>query len=409
MPTLSDRLAQRFPLLHDLVTVRLTSTLVTLALVFAVAAYGAYAQLIIESDGLLTRYANLIGGDFVVFRTAGELAGAGAIGPIYRIDYLSSHLRSTYPGAGAMIFGWFYPPTMFLVVAPLGLLPYMAGLCCWLGAQLALFAGTLRSIWSDRNVMILSLASPAVVHSVITGQTGMLTGSLLALSAYFAQSRPLVAGIAAGMLTVKPQLGLLIPIAFIAGRCWKAIAYASAVTLLLATIALVGYGTESWIAFGTAMLSHAERMQTAGFPIGKLITPYGAVRLVGGTPSAAAAAQLVATVLMALYVFLAWWRRLPVELRLAALLSATPLATPYAFYYELAIFVFPVAMIARDAQRSGWLRWERMSLIALWIGAFLPPGGDAIPSVPVAFLVALAAWLVCARRIVPALLDRRLA
>ncbi len=256
-------------------------------------------------------------------------------------------------------------------------------------------------------MLLFALTSPAVLQTVITGQTGMLTASLLALSAYFAQSRPLIAGLAAGALTIKPQLGLLIPVAFIAGRCWKAFVYATATAVLLAALALVVYGGDSWSAFFAALTSHGDRMQTTGFPLSKLVTPYGAVRLVGGSATSAAVLQLAASVSLALYVGLAWWRRLSVELRVAALLSATPLATPYAFYYELAICVVPCLMIAREAQRSGWLRWERASLVALWVAAFLPPGAETIPAVPVSFLVALAAWLVCARRVLPALRDTR--
>lgn len=399
MPKPRAMLKQTFPLIYDLLTDRLTSTLIVSAGLFALVSYSAFVMLVLGSDGLVTANSRLIGGDFVVFRTAAQLAGSDAMVPMYQIEFLSQHLRTLYPRAGSMMLGWLYPPTMLLLVTPLAGFPYLVGLGVWLGAQLALFAASIRAIWDSRTAMFLSLSAPAVLQAVITGQTAMLTGSLIALSAWFSQSRPLLAGVAAGALTIKPQFGVLIPLAFAAGRCWKAFGYASLTSVILALVAFFLYGGESWLAFGEAMRSHAVRMGTDAIPFGKLITPYGASRLLGSTPTFAIFVQLIGTVLLALYVAAVWRVTPRRELRLAALASSAPLATPYAFYYELAIFVIPVAIVALEATRTGWLRGERLSVIAVWIASFLPPGVSDTPSLPLSFFVSFAAFSVCARRI----------
>ena len=81
-PTVNERMGQdlswyeqRFPLIYGLLTTRLRFFLIWLALLFVVTGYGQYARLLAESEGLFTKQGPMIGGDFVVFRTAALVAG----------------------------------------------------------------------------------------------------------------------------------------------------------------------------------------------------------------------------------------------------------------------------------------------------------------------------------------------
>ena len=124
--------------------------------------------------------------------------------------------------------------------------------------------------------------------------------------------------------------------------------------------------------------------------------------LIGAPSAVATAAQMLATLVLAVYVFLVWRRVSAADLRLAALATAAPLATPYAFYYEMAILVPPMLLIAKRAAETGWLRGERLSLIVLWIAALWPPGPETVPAFPVSFAVTLGAFVIGARRVLPA-------
>jgi hypothetical protein len=358
-----------------------------------------------QSDGLITRFQNLVGGDFVVFRTASEVVGTGAMIPIYNMEYLSDLIASRHPNAKKMLLAWMYPPTMLMVVSPLALMPFTWAFAAWVSSQLIVFAASFRALWKNKMALFLGLASPAIFQSVITGQTGMLTASLLALSGYYARSRPVLAGVAAGMLTIKPQFGLLIPLAFAAARCWKAfgVAFITAVTMAVSTIML--WGTEPWLAFAQSLSAHGDRLSEAKFTFEKLATPFGQSRLLGASLPFAQGLQLVVSILLAGYVVACWSKVKGSELRVAALSSSSLLVTPYAFYYELPILVFPVAMIASVATQEGWLRFERLSIFVLGVLCFLPPGSAAIPSLSLAFLPALLAFVICARRVVPAMLN----
>lgn len=396
-------IAKRYPLIYDLFTVRLKFSLVALALVYAATAYGLQAAEIATSVDLFTRHGPIVGGDFLVFRAASLAAGGPNMLAIYDMANLSAMLREAYPGHGDMLFGWQYPPTMFLFVKPLSLFPYLASYGVWVAAFGGLFAWTVYRLWSDRAAVFFAVVSPAVFVAVITGQTGLLTASLIALSAAYADRKPLLAGIAAGLLTVKPQLGLLIPIAFAAAGCWRAFAAAAVTALLLAAASVAAFGIEPWLAFINAVAAHGERMTAASiFPLHKLVTPFGAMSLLGAPPLAALMTQVAATLALGVYVFIVWRRVAAMELRLAALATAALLATPYGFYYEMAVLVPAMMMIAKRAVETGWLKGERLSLIAVWASVLLTPGPDVVPGPPISFAIALFAFVIAARRALPA-------
>ena len=72
--------------------------------------------------------------------------------------------------------------------------------------------------------------------------------------------REWLAGLVIGLLTIKPQLGVLIPLALIAGRYWRAIAGAVLSSALLAALAYALFGIETWRAF----LAARTRRRRAG-------------------------------------------------------------------------------------------------------------------------------------------------
>jgi len=83
-------------------------------------------------------------------------------------------------------------------------------------------------------------------------------------------------------------------------------------------------------------------------------------------------------------------------LRLIALAAAAPLATPYAFYYEAPMFIAALMILAKRGIESGWLKFEKQALVALWVLPLLAPGPVWLP---VPALLAFAVFALCARRV----------
>ena len=101
---------------------------------------------------------------------------------------------------------------------------------------------------------------------------------------------------------------------------------------------------------------------------------------------------------LCVFVYLIWRRVDEWDLRLMALCAAAALATPYAFYYELPIFVIPLLLVAKRAVETDWLPGERTGLIMLWAAPLFITNFDAVFFVPFAAIITMAAFLITARR-----------
>ena len=201
------------------------------------------------------------------------------------------------------------------------------------------------------------------------------------------------------MLTIKPQLGLLIPIAFAAAGCWRAFAVAAFSGTAFAAASYVAFGADTWLAFFEAVKTHSERMQSLTFPYHKMVSPFGALKMLGAPNLVAFSIQTLSTISLAGFVFYVWRCSKQWDLRAMVLCTAVLLATPYAFYYELPILIAPLFLVARRATQSTWLKGEKIVLMLLWLAPIALPGNDNIPGIPMSFLVVATAFLICARRV----------
>lgn len=390
--------AGRYPLVFRLATTYRWSFLAGLVLVMAFAVGVEYLRLIANARDLVIGFGNLVGGDYAIFRQAAILAADGTPAAAYDAPAFVRILEQAFPKAGPMGVTWQYPPTMFFLIAPLAWLPFLWGYVLWEAMLLVPFAASVVALETKGRDLVFVFASPVVVHAVITGQTGMLTGGLLLLGALYASSAPWIAGIAIGLLTMKPQFGVLIPVALLASRSWRTIAIATGTALVLAALSVSSYGSENWVAFIDAVRGHGGRMQTGVFPVAKLVTPFGAARMLGLGSEAALIGQAACSLLLAAYVYRVWRRVPDRDARAAVLVAAAPLATPYAFFYETAILVLPALLLVRLARRDGWLPLEPLCLAVVWVTAFFMPGPEQVPGLSLSFLlVAIVFGLVCRR------------
>ena len=161
---------------------------------------------------------------------------------------------ATYNGELALLIGpgypgqnWPNPPTALVVMAPFGLLAYFPALIAWFAIGILAFYLAGRRELSDARILTVILVSPAALLCVISGQSSLLTTAALLVIFASLDKRPVIAGVLIGLLTVKPQLGVLFPFALIASGRWRVFLSAAATTLALIAISLVLGGQESWI------------------------------------------------------------------------------------------------------------------------------------------------------------------
>ena len=168
----------------------------------------------------------VVGRDFLNFWMYGRAAPTADPSRFY--DFAEYHralealLGPNYPGQN-----WSYPPSIFFIAAPFGQLDYLQALLVWTSFSATLFFTVARSHIGDTRLLIALLLSPAAVLCVISGQSSLITAAMLIAIFAWLDRRPVAAGILIGLLTLKPQLGILFPVMLIASARWRVFASAT--------------------------------------------------------------------------------------------------------------------------------------------------------------------------------------
>lgn len=282
-------------------------------------------------------------------------------------------------------YGWHYPPMFLFLAAPLALVPYVGAHLLWLVATFPAYIAVVRQITAERTGYLLALAFPAILSNFIVGQNGFLTAGLIGGALLTIERRPILAGIFVGLLTYKPHLGLLFPIALIAGQHWRVFASATVTALLIAGVSWLAFGSETWVAFFHSIPHTSQAfLSEGGAQFGKLQTLFGLLRTIGAPETAAWTAQVIFALVAAAIVAVIWRSNIAFEVKAAVLGTGAALATPYLYTYDLVVLAVPLAFLYRLGRRDGFLRHEpggillACGLIASFPFVALPVGFFAV-------------------------------
>jgi len=316
--------------------------------------------------------------DFVATWAAARLALAGQAVSAYD---LAAFTREQLTGIGQLggDYAWAYPPTYFLPILPLAFFSYATAALIWLSTTLVAYAVAMRAILPRVATVLVALASPFVLWNFFVGQNGFLTAALIGGALVLLDRRPIVAGMLLGLLTWKPQLGILFPIILILTARWHVFVSAAVTALLLAAISYFAFGLETWTAFLAALHDQAGTvLDRGGVAFHKQQSIHALVRLLGGNDSFAWALHIAGALAATVFTAWLWMRPIDVRLKAASLVGAALIATPYLFIYDLPILTVPLAFlaslgIAPIGQGGGFIPGER-SVIALLavVLVFLP-------------------------------------
>jgi Glycosyltransferase family 87 len=111
----------------------------------------------------------------------------------------------------------------------------------------------MRAILPRPETLLIAMAFRAVFVNVGHGQNGFLTAALLGGALHWLDRRPWLAGVLIGCLAYKPQFGVLIPIALLAGGRWGTIGAAMVTVAALVAVSFVTLGGSVWHAFADSM------------------------------------------------------------------------------------------------------------------------------------------------------------
>ena len=343
--------------------------------------------------------------DFINVYSAGMLARDGV--PAQAWDWgLQKQIQiavlgQSYEGN----FAWHYPPPFLFVAKALAHLPYVAAYIGWAAISFVPFAFAMRAVVGRPLGWLLAGACPVVLTNVLVGQNGFLTASLIGGFLILLPMRPILAGICLGLLSYKPQYGLLFPLVLIATAQWRAFMSAGVTVAILVAVSWLAFGTDSWQAFFHWMPMVSQAFLVEGrAPWFKLQSLYAMVRFLGGGETLGWTLQyaLIAAVVVTMVVL--WRSRVRYALKAAGLACGTLLVTPYLFLYDVMVLAIAVGFLVRLGLAHGFLSNElaALGLVAVLLLSYIVLG------IPTGLLATLIVSALIARRCMTPMKSDRL-
>jgi alpha-1,2-mannosyltransferase len=288
---------------------------------------------------------------------------------------------------------WLNPPYYAWVFVPLSALPYRKALAVWFGLNLILAASSVALLarmlpagvrWRTWGLIpLLLICSFPFLQAISAQQNSFLSLLLLcATISCWRTKRGFYAGLIAGLMLFKPQLGAILILALCWSMGWRAmLGVAITTTGLIGTtmIAMPGalhnyltklptmlpwlHGNQpylwerqiTWQGFWRLLLQYHA---TGPAPLAvRVLWPIGAL-IVGG--------MLAYTAVRAKRNGLATGDRF-----IAAVVSSMPLLMPYYMDYDLLLLAAPVVLLAADGLRNGGLDRIGKRLFIAWIALYV--------------------------------------
>jgi len=303
--------------------------------------------------------------DFINVWSAGRLVLDGHPAWAYDWDIQKkvqiAVLGQDYPGN----FAWHYPPPFLFIAALLAKLPYAVAFAGWACISAVPYLAAMRAIVGRPFGLLLALAFPVVFTNVLVGQNGFLTASLIGGMLVLLPSRPILAGICLGLLSYKPQYGLLFPLVLIVAAQWRAFASAAVTTIALALVSWLAFGLESWQAFVKWMPMFSQAFLVEGrAPWGKMQSIFALMRYSDSGETLAWTLQWTLVAVAAASLVWLWRSQARYEWKAAGLAIGALLATPYLFLYDVMVLAIAIGFIARVGLAEGFQRHELPMLVA---------------------------------------------
>lgn len=344
--------------------------------------------------------------DFVNYWFAAKLTLAGEHRLLFQPQAYYEALNALF-GREMELRSWSYPPHALLFLWPLGFLPYPLAFLVFSALGLALYLFGLSRflaaspVGGDRGValQVAVLVLPYVSTQLAVGQNGFWFAGIILLALALRDTRPWTSGLLIGLLSLKPQLAVLLPVLLLVERRWTVIFSAALATLALVAAATALFGFESFRLFATVTLANqkAVMIEWVGIFLRLMPTPFAFLRVAGIDAALAVEINLVFSAAMAIVAIWCIARATSDFRRSLAFLAASALVSPYFFFYDMGALIGAAAIVAiLHATRPGGLSFAVFLIATLvcflpWIMPVLstaPVLSGLLPALPFAALSA---------------------
>jgi hypothetical protein len=311
--------------------------------------------------------------DFLVFHAAARAVIEGNLAVVYDTAALTDLQNTLYASRLPYELGFrpfLYPPIWLLDLLPFGLLPVGLAVSAFLTLSAGLSAVALRALKLGWPVILAVLTAPAAIWVVIAGQNTFLSAALLYGGLALLERQPVFAGVLLGLLAYKPQVWLLVPLALLAARAWRALLALAAIVAFLSLVTWLLLGGNTWLAFMDAA-RHASNGSGAAEMYARvhthMATLLAAAKTLGFGNDFAMALQLAGSALAVGAVVWVFARYPASDERTAILVTATFLVSPYTLNYDLLLLMPAAALLFLHPLPDGYRPGERAVYLSVWL------------------------------------------
>lgn len=342
-----------------------------IAVIYLAASLISLAVLMITSDGFKDALGRPLGTDFMASYAAGSAAAEDGAAAAYDSERVYAEHQRILGEQEPPYWPFLYPPAFIFIAMGLAGAPYLAGWLGWMAATLAAYGAAMQRLAPGGFALLLAIALPAAYTNFLHGQNGFLIAALFAAGMHCLQEKkPVLAGLALGLLAIKPQYGVLIPIALAAGGQWRAFGAAAAAALATLALPTVAFGADIWAGFFEVMrAARIEVMEAGAIGFEKIQSVFAQARFLGAPVATAYALHGATLIGVALFVGQLWRGPARADVKAAGLIVASVLATPYAVDYDLVMLAPAMAFLIRDGVARGFGSFEKTILL---FAAFAP-------------------------------------
>jgi hypothetical protein len=223
--------------------------------------------------------------DFDVFYVAGSAVLEGRAADIYDLAGMAAAQDRLYSDKHRFL--WAYPPQMDLLVGPLALLPLGLAYAVAVGGSLCGYLLALRRLAAGNLLTILLLMAFPITCTIITGQNGFVTGTLIALTCIGFLSGRSWAGVPLGLMIIKPHLAIGFALFALFGRRWSVVVVAAATVLGSTVLATLIFGLQIWPAFLGGLKQSSSFLEQGRYPLYRMVSTYSTMRSLSAPASVA--------------------------------------------------------------------------------------------------------------------------
>ncbi len=290
----------------------------------------------------------IMGRDFVNFWQYGIAAWQENPQTYYDPYWYNEHLDQLIPDFDYPDQLWSYPPHFMLMMAPFGLAGYNPALAAFTIAGLIVWWFVVIKPFHNKTAGLALLTTPFLVICLVSGQLSLFLAAFFVWLFRNIDARPILSGVLIALLTVKPHLGILIPLYLILTSRWLVFASAVSATLIFVGLSIFIHGLDVWQAYFDMGLKYQSQILAGSTTLVDGLMPTALMNMVVG---GAGGKLAIAVHLVFAFGALCWfafmvWKSNDHFIQFAALLVATFIISPYMMAYDFLVLIWVMIMLA---------------------------------------------------------------